>query len=385
MSLISFTSRKPKGSDTSSSNKERTPKGKKPRTHRTPAIAIADDSDVITAICTEMSRRLLTNPDVRTGTLFETGRASRLPINMSDTVILVTASILEHLGNDKAAAACLCKSATVTKMYEKMGLNNELVRSMFVTAIFAMNPLFLTMAESCVRIAIERLSEEARPANEGSQMTNALEALTLDGTITKAESETTSSMRVTPYLRSRRNSIQKTPTNFIRPEDSASQTGANHSRITSEHDLHEYLRRKKARRARTFTDEFPESRPPLSIRSNTNRYGLGFVEQREEAEKHRSLMSEILDARDEGSNIPLTPSDLRKVSISSEEDYNFLIKSQQAAPSVASDLTIRKDPIPRTRIDPSVIAFEESAFDNITDQFRVNETSNVNASLWDDM
>jgi len=332
-----------------------------------------------------MSRRLFATPDVRTGTLFETARASRLQINMSDTVILVTASILEHLGNEKAAAVCLCKSATVTKMYEKMGLNNEMVRSMFVTAIFAMNPLFLTMAESCVRIALERLSEEAKPINEGSQLTNALQTLTLDGTITKAESEAANPIRVTPYLRSRRNSLQRPAESYIKPEDSASQMGANHSRITSEHDLHEYLKRKKRREVRAFGDEFPESRPPLVVRSNSHRHGLGFVEQKEEADKHRSLMSEILDARGEGVNVPFAPSDLRKVSVSSEEDYNFLLKPEQPAPSVASNLTIRKDPIPRTRLDPSMVAFEEAAFGNFTDQFRVPETSDVDLSLWDDL
>jgi len=250
---------------------------------RIPAIEILDITDVVTLVSVELSRAVITFPKVDLGVFLKTSTNSRLDINRSDTTIIITAAILDHIGNEKMSRKILSKSATVTKYYEKMGLANPVTREMFVTILFALAPNFVTILEKSLRIAIDRSSELGSDVYGEQQMGNALVTLKAANTITESEmikslsleSSNIDDVRVAKI----RNSIQTTPTEMVAPSDSISVIGRRLRMDQS--NVMEYITRRRSGKEPSFNAVFPSAREPLLTTRKNNREGLGFVSNTE--------------------------------------------------------------------------------------------------------
>lgn len=377
-----------------SSSKARKPDGhSESKRHRKPSVRkpvfnFSQSKDVVTETALEVTRQMLLNTDVNTQKFFKSARDSNLDINMSDTTLLVSAAILDHIGNQKAADRCLAQSRTISSMYAKMGLNNEEIRSMFVTAMFCLNPFLVKMIESALRVSVNRLAKETDAIDSKDKLIRAIRRLSDEGTISAEESKSIlieNKKLVTPNT-PRELSFSKTPTELIGPDDSASKveygdsSGEETARITTERDLHRYLRRTRPRDRANFSKDYPKERKPTIVQAKNDKHGVDYSVENDMRQNLTSLMSEILAERKAGSNVPITPS-TRKASSSDESAIlrqrfrdSRRLPDEPDVPDMLSELTMRKEPISNVRanIDPSVVA----DIDQMMEQFEVATFSN---------
>jgi len=216
--------------------------------------------------------------------------------------MLVTAAILEHIGNKKMAVKLLSKSNTVTKYYDKMGLRNDDIREMYVTVLFCLSPSFVKMVETSIGIAIERSRAMGIVKKNEDEVQEALMTMAETGQL--SPNELIRSSRLDHNLdcedtpRTGRLSIQTTPTEMIAPSDSASVV-VRHEKTrprVNEKDLMNYIGRRKSGNEPNYEDIFPRSKPPISIdnKFKNNRRGIGFINNEEAPNSYASRMNRIL-------------------------------------------------------------------------------------------
>jgi urease gamma subunit len=241
-----------------------------------------DVDDVPSLACVELSRSILTRPEVNTGSLFKLIFASGNKTNKSDAVLVIAAAILESIGNSKAAVDILNRSKTVSAFYRSMRLDDEKLRTSFVIMLFAIAPEFVKMIEACVKISLERVQNVTEAPHAESKFFQAASSLAKTGTV--SPSEYNSLLRDVTKLEigssSNRNSIQLTPTDMIDADDSASQFGSKRktrigSAVTTS-NLMRYIRDNKAREKPEFYDEFPTASKPIAPSVRQPRLGLGY-------------------------------------------------------------------------------------------------------------
>jgi hypothetical protein len=263
-----------------SESRTRMPEVKERR--RVPAIKMDEEKDVTTLVCVELSRAILANPDISMGVFMRTSSNARRDLSISDATLVITAAILEHLGNQKMSLKVLERSSTITSYYSKLGLTNSVTREMFVTILFALNPNFVEMVEKMLKIVIDRSSAQGMEAVTDNQVDKALIRLDSDNTITRSELVSshgkTTALEKEATVVMRKGSIQITPTELIGPSDSASvSTERPRKRSTvNERDLINYVGRRRSGREPEFEEVFTRSRPPVALNNNKNRMGLGF-------------------------------------------------------------------------------------------------------------
>jgi hypothetical protein len=249
---------------------------------RAPIVTNDEDRDVATLVSVEISNAILLNPEVDLGVFLKTTVNSRRDISMSDAVIVISAAILAHIGNKKMSERLLDKSSTVSKYYERMGLNDKVIREMFVTMLFSLSPPFVAMIELAVRMTVDRSTEAGRTADTGKHVADTLMILSSNGIIDDTEvdraSKITTNLVTLPPAQARRFSFVNSPTRPIGPSDSASVVGRQSftSPVLDESDIRSYVSRRKTGIEPKFDDVFPRARPPITAHRRNTSNGLGY-------------------------------------------------------------------------------------------------------------
>jgi hypothetical protein len=250
---------------------------------RLPAVNLDDEIDVATLVCTEISRAIMLAPDLNLGTFFKTSSNSRRDINISDATLIISTAILAHIGNKRMSDRLLNKSATVNEYYTKMGLKDPIVREMMVTMLFALTPAFAKMVETSIRLSLDRSALETTHPKADSDVSKALIAIGDEGLLKNTELEIIASepsgRASSVYMRDRRDSIQRTPTELITPDDSASVITSVKREITGEKDIMSYINRKKRGVIMKFEEQFPLARRPTVVNFNNNKAGIGYKQE----------------------------------------------------------------------------------------------------------
>jgi hypothetical protein len=273
--------------------------------NREPIVDFTLAKDVATLVCIELSRAILIRPDVNIGTYVRTVANSRSNISLSDASVLISVAVLEHIGNYRMAQKLIRKSSTLERFYFKLGLNDSTIREMFVTMIFALSPEFVKMVDKAISLVIDRSTAKVEAPYADQQMVNALVSLENSGMITGGEMVKVAYMdeREVMDTKTRRPRVltAAAPRVTILPDDSISQIGDYSNTISrapnNEREIHEYLRRKKMGAAKLFSQEFKESRPPVSIHIRQPRQGLGYKEKAENSDYLKSAMNNLLGSR----------------------------------------------------------------------------------------
>lgn len=287
MSIFTSASRTSKATNGSSRRRSNSTSraGASTERKRVAALDLNPDLDVATMICVEVSRAIILNPKVDTGIIFKTSSNSRSDLRMSDTTIVCSAAILEHIGNNKMSKAILEKSKTCSTFFSKLGLENKEVREMFVTILFAVNPEFIKLIEAAVRISLDRAAELTNVDNTINRVSNALVTLNNDNTIEADEVRTSMAIGtktitdLTPKYRLRSSSNSDTET--ITKDDSVSNINYNMLKRTNRpiradsSDLINFAKRKNSGTEPDFYDVFKTAKKPVSASGKYDRTGVG--------------------------------------------------------------------------------------------------------------
>jgi hypothetical protein len=241
-----------------------------------------DIDDVATSACVEVSRAIMTRPEVNTGSLFKLIAASRHNANKSDAVLVITAAILESIGNSKASRDILNRSKTVSIFYKQMRLDDPSLRTSFTIMLFALAPEFVKMIETSVKLSIERVQAITEAPYAETKFFKAASALVESGSVSPTEYGTLIKDVTKLEIRSSadRNSIQLTPTDMVSADDSVSQVGSRErgrleSNVTTS-GLMDFIKEKRANPDAEFYDKFKEARRPIQAPFRARREGLGF-------------------------------------------------------------------------------------------------------------
>lgn len=237
------------------------------------------NDDTPTAICAEITKILLSSPNVNTGTFMSTAAYSERDICRSDTVLIITAAIMEHIGNKEAAQKQISRSATCSKFYERLGLANKDIRGLFVTMIFSMNPSFVKMVENSIIMALDRRSNKDTSAITDFQVKESMNLLAESKTINNDDliSAPDRTLRRKSISINRNSYNLRTPTEMIAPNDSVTSVGEipSYRKKLKEEDVLEYLKRKKHGIEPKFSDVFSSAPEPISVKPRSNRAGIG--------------------------------------------------------------------------------------------------------------
>jgi hypothetical protein len=257
------------------------------------------NTDVATMICIELSSLLISNPDVSTGVFFRTCENSRNARCRSDTTIIVTAAILEHIGNSRVAAKLLKSSPTCSKYYEEMGLGSQKTREMFVTMILAINPEMVRLIEMAIGVALDRAAEKTDTSYTDQRVANAIVALKDVRKITNEEMVKMTTLGPTAMNKvDSDNFIYRLKSdNKIFPSESVSVIGppassAFKSKFT-EKDLMNYVLDKKKGKAPKFAEAFTDVPEPIEPKLKNNKSGLGY--EKDEKDKLVLIRNEMMD------------------------------------------------------------------------------------------
>lgn len=327
---------------------------------RTPAVDLVPNLDAATQVSVALSKSVLQDPSVNLGTLIGTAADSRRDINISDTTILVSTAILEHLGGKESARRMLKKSVTCSKIYERMGLEREELRSMLVTMIFALNPEFVKMLEISLEIAIKEATKLTQVPFTSGRIETAAEALSVmsdRGDIAVGRK---------PYKR--RDSIQTTPTELIRPSDSISNVGAapkgSLRKSINESDLMRFIRRRSRGEEPEFGEVFFTAKEPVQATKYPPRSGLGSKREmvRRPKEEAAQAIDRIIGSATVASyNLSSGKGNIRRPRI---EDYADMSEVSSAVfnkvPDTVEDGAIPRSMIPKTGAEPTDTFLETS-------------------------
>jgi len=267
---------------------------------RVPIVSFEDNDDVATAICVEISRSMMTMPNMTTGIFFRTMSNSQRDLVKSVATIVMSASILYHIGNDKMAKDLLSRSTTCSKYYDKLGLNDKAVNEMFVTMLFALNPNFATMLNKAMQLSLERASRMTSDEYSKKQLITCMSTLTKTGVIDTNELVSSSSDIVERKvsLVKGNSSLQTTPTEMIHPDDSASAIGRipSYRRNINQQDMMNYLNRKKRGKEPEFKDVFKSAKEnePIASIVNKAKRGLGYKTPEEDKTDVSNFINDIL-------------------------------------------------------------------------------------------
>lgn len=241
---------------------------------RRPHFSFEPEDDLATKISAEIAKAIMMNPEVNLGVFLKTSSNAKRDLCKSDATIIITSAILEHIGNARMAKDLLKKSSTCSRYYEDLGLDKPNLREMFVTLLLALNPIFSRMIEIATKTAIDQLSVFTKGTYSESQIIKAIETAHKDKSFDNNEVRTIVSdeMGLTTNLRTRRASIQRTPTEYVGPDDSVSMIGKNYSppremvqeRRISQDDMLEYMKRKKRGIEPEFKEVFSSARAPVT-------------------------------------------------------------------------------------------------------------------------
>lgn len=267
-----------------------------PRSGRQPSIDMRTIEDVSTLSCVEMSRQIMRKPEVDTGKLFSAIAASRNSVNKSDAVIVITAAVLETIGNKHAAESMLSKSRTVMSFYKSMRLDDATMRNSFVIMLFALSPEFVKMIESAVKLSIERVQDITEAPHATEKMVMAAGELMKDGSITVNEhSKIISDMHsltIDTNVGTVMDPITSPGMDGISANDSASMVGK--GRVVKDDSplntlgIMRYIKNTPSAARSNFSHEFPMVRQPVSLQSNRARQGIGFKNLESEVSKAES-------------------------------------------------------------------------------------------------
>jgi hypothetical protein len=265
---------------------------------RVPALSIHKGIDVATSVSKEVTKGILINPSVDTGVFFGTLNYSTRDLCKSDTTIIISAAILEHIGNKRMSDEVLSRSKTCKKYYESLGLKDALVRKTFVTMLFCLNPLFAAMIRTALRTVIDRTEDLRETDYPSEKLLQVASLLHNEGLVTADEVE--SAVGDLSELRSvRALAISKgpiSPVSAISPSDSVSllATPTVRRRTISDKDLMTHLLRRRQGTEPDFTTVFPSATPPVSNRRRVPRSGLGYVPATPRGNSITSAMNAIL-------------------------------------------------------------------------------------------
>jgi len=280
----------PKGSGSSSVGKrnksQATALSVNVKSNRSPAVDMKEVEDVSTLACVELSRSIMRRPEVNTGSFFKIVSASRNDVNKSDAVLVISAAVLESIGNQRAAKSLLSKSRTVSEFYERMRLDDESMRQSFVIMLFAIAPEFVKMVETSIKMSLERVQDITSAPHANSKIVEAMGELYKSGSVSPTEHQKmldeAMSMDKTPESADLRFSFTETPPDMIGFEDSASQTGNKSPSLTASAmntaGLMRYIKRTPAYKKSNFIYDVPTNNQPVvnSMTFNKNRQGLGY-------------------------------------------------------------------------------------------------------------
>jgi len=288
--MSSYTTNKRRNSPKASEGRKRSEKPNalalKEARGRFPVIDLTTITDVPTAACVEMSKQIMMNPDVHTGDLFKLIAASNFETNKSDAIIVISAAILESIGNKKAADKMLRKSGTVTNFYDRMNLNNDQVRTSFCIMLFAIAPEFVKMVESSLKLALERVQSLTTADHADHKILEATGELMRGGSITANEHckmlDDMAELKLNTQALESPGSIQYTPEDGISVDDSISRVGGaagsvikNNSPLTSR-GIMRFIKKNKDEAFKNFYSEFPAATRPLLPEKAARNSGIGF-------------------------------------------------------------------------------------------------------------
>jgi hypothetical protein len=352
---------------------------------REPIVNFDMTEDVATAVSVEISRAIMLSPDLNLGTFLKSASSARTTIVMSDAVVLVSAAILAHIGNNRGAVKLLSKSATVTSYYRDMDLDNVKVREMFVTVLFALAPEFVALIEKSITVCISRSESEGKVIHTDARVNNAL--ITLEQTKAIDESEMgsvisnnyktwpSSANEARKHLLERRgtridfdlvepirkfereSSIQKTPTNMIAPSDSVSNIGSPPKTRykLSEKDLMEHVKLRQSGVEMEFGKIFKDVQQPITVNRRGNRQGLGFTEDSNEIRDPWAQVNNILGkhrvkeySASSGKVVDRAP---RVEDFLDSEELSYSVLG--IPPEQSSEITINYNPDYRVRYTPT--------------------------------
>jgi hypothetical protein len=254
------------------------------KTSRFPCVDMTEVDDVATKICVELGREIMKRPDISTGKFFEAIAASKSDVNRADTVVVVTAAVLNQIGNGRAAESVLRRSKTVANFYADMGLEDPVLRGAFVVMLFTIAPEFVKMIESTVIIAIERVQDMTTAEHGDRKLLEATGELAKSGTVSPEEHasllEDLTRMRLTQKAAIGDSSIQTTPTDGIAVNDSISVANKQEQKAVpagpNTVDLMRKIRDNRGFNHSELYKDYPNLRRPVNLTPNMTRAGIGY-------------------------------------------------------------------------------------------------------------
>jgi len=250
-----------------------------PKNDRIPAIDLRTIEDVSTAACVELSRSIMRRPEINTGMLFSAIAASKHRTNRSDSVIVITAAILETIGNKKAAESILNKSGSVMSLYRNMNLDQDNLRDSFVILLFALAPEFVKMVESSLTIALNRVKEMTSASGSGPKLSTATGELLRSNVISGPEyiSMTSDVNRLSIEM----SGDSASPTDMIDASDSVSNVGkiVHSDSPVDTAGLMAFIKNTPRQRRSSFASAFPSAKRPVEAVKTYNRHGIGFANE----------------------------------------------------------------------------------------------------------
>jgi hypothetical protein len=279
---------------------------------REPTIDFSDIDDVSTHVGTTLAEAILRDPSIQTGKFFETSSRSRRDLLKADAVILISAAIMGHLGNSRMEENILNRSATCSKYYSQLGLENSNTRTVFVTLLFSMNPFFSDIVEKSIIMALNRASNMKEDVYSKRKMAEAMSSMFISGTITSNDIKSISSSLESSPKSASSGSIQKTPVDMIMPSDSVTHIGRStqKQRAINQEDLMDYSMRKRSGKEPEFHEVFRSAAKPIKVdvRKPYDKSGLGASKRSEQAEMFNQAEDAILGStkprRQKMENIP---------------------------------------------------------------------------------
>jgi len=261
---------------------------------RSPAVDIREGTDVATLVCVELSRALMTRPEVSTGVFFRTVDNSQKAISMSDTTVAITAAILKHIGSDRSSEKLLSRSKTVTSHYKSMNLDDTHTREIFVTMLFCLSPEFVKMVETSVKISLERAELQCETPHAENRLANAYAKLQGMNIMTPEEVDT-ALLGPAAFV-----AATATDDRDILPSDSSSAiVPFGRPRVRrrlnfAESDIQSYVTRRKQGTELPFREVFRQAEEPLDVRANTQRAGVGYKPPPRTSRSAQNVMNDLL-------------------------------------------------------------------------------------------
>lgn len=214
-------------------------------------------------------------------------------VNMSDTVIIISAAILNRIGAPKAAQEVLSDSDEAATYYNTLGLNNKTTLNTFSSLLVILAPELLKACELAILSLMSKTSRKTRVSHTATRMSMALAGATGSGILSEEDAELSavmanfSSSNSKASLASRL--IEGPNSDVVNPEESVSRPNSRPSSSNdmalamssgmeiSSKNLMRFAKAKASGPVADFNSVFRPATKPVQATAKRNKQGLGYI------------------------------------------------------------------------------------------------------------